>query len=295
MVCAALRHRTPARSRPIGARHDRVEPTPKRVPSGAHALSTQSTFARRDHTIREMRVSHPLPSVPVDILILAAHAPEFVGLRPHLGEGLNGVVRGLNLVAKTIGVGMAVSGAGTANRIHQLNPRAVVLLGSCGVYPSSVEYRPLDMVVPSRCHLFDATVAAGKAEFPEPMQTVLDPHSLMGAGLCASAGPRGRQAPVATTLAINVDDTIARAVQPATGIEAENLELFPVALACLAANLPFAAVLGVTNVVGSQGRVDWRQYQRDAAVAAAEVIITWVQNGAQGLPHRASMKPSPPT
>jgi nucleoside phosphorylase len=240
-----------------------------------------------------MRLSQPLPPVPVDVLVLAAHAPEFVGLRPHLGEALNGVVRGLNVVAKTIGVGMAVSGAGAANRIHQLNPRAVVLLGSCGVYPSTMQlqYRPLDIVVPSRCHLFDATVAAGKAEFPEPMQTVLDAHALLGAGLVAAAGPRARLAPVATTLAITVDDAIARAVQPATGIESENLELFPVALACLAANIPFSAVLGVTNMVGSQGRTDWRQYQRDAAVAAAEALVTWVQNGAQGLPHAHTVPP----
>jgi nucleoside phosphorylase len=258
-------------------------------------LRAESTFHQAAHTLATMRLSNPMPSTPVDILILAAHAPEFVGLRPHLGEQLSGVVRGLTLVAKTIGVGMAVSGAGAANRIHQLNPRAVVLLGSCGVYPSSIDYRPMDIVIPNRCHLFDATVAAGKAEFPEPMQTVLDPHALLSAGLAASAGPRVHQAKVATTLAIHVDDAIARAVQPATGIEGENLELFPVALACLAANLPFAAVLGVTNVVGSTGRVDWRQYQRDAAVAAAEVIVTWVQNGAQGLPHRASIKPGPPT
>jgi nucleoside phosphorylase len=245
--------------------------------------------------IASMRLSQPLPSQPVDVLILAAHGPEFVGLRPHIGEQLAGVVRGLNVVAKTIGVGMAVSGAGAANRIHQLNPSAVVLLGSCGIYPSNVEYRPLDIVVPARCQLFDSAVAAGKAEFPEPMQTVLDPHALLSAGLAAAAGPRAKRANVATTLAIHVDDAIARAVQPATGIDAENLELFPVALACLAASLPFAAVLGVTNMVGSAGRTDWRQYQRDAAVVAAEVIITWVQNGAQGLPHRTSIKPGPTT
>src|SRR5262245_27122381 len=106
-----------------------------------------------------MRMSQPLPQMPVDVLILAAHAPEFVGLRAHLGDSLHGVLRGLHVVAKTIGVGMAVSGAGAANRIHQLEPRAVILLGSCGVYPSNIEYRPLDIIVPSRCHLFDATVA----------------------------------------------------------------------------------------------------------------------------------------
>jgi nucleoside phosphorylase len=236
-----------------------------------------------------MRASLPLPQTPVDILLVAAHAPEFVGLRAHLGEQLCGNLLGLTIIAKTIGVGMAVAGAGTANRIQQLSPRAVVLLGSCGVYPCGVEYFPLDILVPSRFHLFDPSVAAGKAEFPDPMQTVLDPHPLLTAGLVGSGGARCRSAPLATTLAITTDDAIARAVHPATGLEAENLELFPVALACRAAEVPFAAVLGVTNVVGSQGRTDWLKYQRDAAVAAAEAFLTWVHNGAQGLPHRGTL------
>jgi nucleoside phosphorylase len=236
-----------------------------------------------------MRLSTALPQTPVDILLLAAHAPEFVGLRAHLGEQLSGNLRGLTVVAKTIGVGMAVAGAGAANRIQQLAPRAVVLLGSCGIYPCGVEYFPLDILVPSRFHLFDASVAAGKAEFPDPMQTVLDPHPLLTAGLAAAGGARCRSVPLGTTLAITTDDAIARAVHPATGLEAENLEAFPVALACRAAEVPFAAVLGVTNVVGSQGRTDWFKYQRDAAVAAAEAFLTWVHNGAQGLPHSGAL------
>jgi nucleoside phosphorylase len=239
-----------------------------------------------------MRPSVALPQQPVDILLLAAHAPEFVGLRAHLGEGLCSTLRGLTVIAKTIGVGMAVAGAGTANRITQLSPRAVVLLGSCGVYPGSAEYQPLDIFVPSRFQLFDPSAAAGKAEFPDPMQTMLDPHPVLSAGLLASAGPRARSAPIATTLAITTDDAIARAVYPATQLEAENLELFPVALACRAAEVPFAAVLGVTNVVGSQGRNDWMKFQRDAAVASAEAFLTWLHNGAQGLPHR-SVRPGP--
>jgi nucleoside phosphorylase len=231
-----------------------------------------------------MRPSLPLPQTPVDVLILAAHAPELVGLRPHLGEGLHAIVQDLHVVAKTIGVGMAVCGAGAANRIHQLAPRCIVLLGSCGIYPGPHAYRPLDLVIASRCHLFDPSVAAGKAEFPGPMQTLLDTHPTLSAGLAAHGGPRARIAEVATTLAITVDDAVASQVQPRTGIEAENLELFPVALACRAADVPFAAVLGVTNVVGSTGRQDWRTFQRDAAIAAAETIISWVRTGASGLP-----------
>ncbi len=233
-----------------------------------------------------MHPSLPLPQLPVDVLVLAAHAPEFVGLRPHIGDGLNGSVGELFVVAKTIGVGLAVAGGATAQRIQQLRPRVVVALGSCGIYPCEFEYRPLDIVVPSRLHLFDASVVAGKAAFPEPMQTALEPDPAITAGLLKSAHRRCRAAPVATTMAITTDDAIARAVHGATGLEAENLELFPMALACRAADVPFGAVLGVTNMVGSTARNDWRQYQRDAAIVAAEVIVSWLRDGAPGLPAR---------
>lgn len=228
--------------------------------------------------------SVPLPQAPVDVLVLAAHAPEFVGLRPHIGDSLNGMLGNRMVVAKTIGVGLAVAGGATASRIHQLAPRAVILLGSCGIYPNPAEYRPLDIVVPSRLSLLDPAVAAGKAAFPEPMQTLLDPDPQLSAGLLQAVATRGHGCNVATTMSITTDDAVARAVHAATGIEAENLELFPVALACRAADIPFAAVLGVTNMVGSTGRHDWRQFQRDAAIAAAEVIVAWLRAGASGLP-----------
>jgi nucleoside phosphorylase len=228
--------------------------------------------------------SVPLPQVAVDVLVLAAHAPEFVGLRPHIGDSLNGTIGTCMVVAKTVGVGLAVAGSATATRISQLAPRVVVALGSCGIYPGPNAYRPLDIVIPSRLSLFDPAVAAGKAAFPEPMQTVLDPDPQLSAGLLRAVPARGHQCNVATTMSITTDDAIARAVHGATGIEAENLELFPIALACRAANIPFAAVLGVTNMVGSTGRQDWRQYQRDAAIAAAEVIVAWLRDGSAGLP-----------
>jgi nucleoside phosphorylase len=195
-------------------------------------------------------------------------------------------VGALFAVAKTVGVGLAVAGAATATRIHQLAPRAVIAIGSCGIYPCAHAYQPLDIVVPSRLQLFDPSVAAGKSAFPEPMQTVIEPDPALNAGLLAATEQRGRAAPVATTMAITTDDAIARLVHGATGLEGENLELFPIALACRAADVPFAAVLGVTNMVGSTGRTDWRQYQRDAAIAAAEVVVSWMRRGAEGLPAR---------
>lgn len=227
----------------------------------------------------------PAQAPRVDVLVVAAYAPELVGLRPLLTEKLDGSIRGLHVLGKTLGIGMPIAGASMANRLHQLSPRCVVLLGSCGVYPGLPDYRPNDVLVASRILLIDHAVAAGRAAFPDPMTTTVELHPLLAAGLGTS--PRTRVAPLATTLSMTTDDALAGTVHRASGCEGENLEAFAVALACSAANTPFAAVLGVTNVVGARGRDDWRTYQRTAAVAAADCVIAWMQQGAQGLPHGA--------
>jgi hypothetical protein len=90
---------------------------------------------------------------------------------------------------------------------------------------------------------------------------------------------------IGTTLAITTDDALAATVGQAGICDAENLEAFAIALACAQRDIPFAAVLGVTNIVGSTGRIDWMRFQRQAAVSVAEVVLRWLHNGAQGLPH----------
>ena len=44
-------------------------------------------------------------------------------------------------------------------------------------------------------------------------------------------------------------------------------------------------MLGATHMVGSKAREDWAQFERQSTITAAEVVATWVVNGAQGLPH----------
>lgn len=219
-----------------------------------------------------------------DILIVASHAPDLAGMRQYLSERLDGTIRNLRVKAKIVGFGLAVAAAGTARGILAVQPRAVVLLGSCGVYPNLPQYRPYDVIVPVKTHLLCHAALSGRSVFPEPMTTSVESHALMGAALQHSH-PRAFHAMVASPLTITTDDALASAVGPATGCEAENLELFGVASACKASEVPFIAALGVTNIIGSTGRHDWAQFQRDAVVSAAGAIATWIHNGAQGLPH----------
>lgn len=224
------------------------------------------------------------PEPRTDLLIVAAHAPEMAGLRPYLTEKLIGTIRGLHVRGKAVGLGMASAGPATARGILAVNPRAVILIGSCGVYPGLPQYRPHDILVSTRLSLISHAVQARRSQWPGPMVTTAECNPLLAAGL-ASVGGRIFQAPLGCTLAQTVDDNVAASVHPGTGCEAENLEAFSVAMACKAADIPFTSVLGVSNIVGSTGAHDWAQFQRAAVNRAAEVIVTWVQRGAQGLPH----------
>lgn len=219
-----------------------------------------------------------------DLLIVAAHAPEMAGLRPWLSDSLIGQIRGLTVRGKAVGIGMAIAGPATARGILAVSPRAVILIGSCGIYPTLTQYKPHDVIVSTRVSLVSHAVHAQKSEFPAPMTTQIECNGMLVAGL-TSVKARTFPAPVACTLARTVDDKIASTMQTSTECEAENLEAFSVASACKASEIPFCAVLGVSNIVGSTGSHDWVQFQRAAVNAAAEVIVSWIQRGAQGLPH----------
>ena len=218
----------------------------------------------------------------LDLLVLAPTAPDLRGLHQTLGDRIDGDINGLHLTGKVVGVGMPAAAASASKRVFQLQPRAVVLLGTCGVYPER-DYQPHDVVVGSSMMLLDHTIAHGAGRFPGPMVTKLDAHAAMAAGL-ASAKPRTASAPIASPLAQTRDDQLVSQVRTRYDAHVEHLEAFSVATACSLAQVPFGAVLSITHVVGSYGDDDWRKFQRDATLAAADVLLSWLYAGAPGLP-----------
>jgi len=178
----------------------------------------------------------------------------------------------LVVTARAVGVGLPMAAVGATTHIAELRPRAVVLVGTCGAYPGS-RLAIGDVVSPRQLRLIDASVVAGTAQFPEPMSVVSDSHSGIAAGLeKAGALPED----VGTTLAITVDDATAMRIAQATGAGAEHLEAHGVATSCAAHGVPFAAALGVANIVGARGREDWRVNHRSAAEAATKIVLRWL-------------------
>lgn len=236
----------------------------------------------------------------LDVLIAAAHPAELAGLRALLGPELTGVVRGLHVAACEVGVGLPAASAGTAGRLRDRRPRALILLGSCGVYPAAAaaalaeDVRPdadarlappplLRVAIADRVVLADPGVSNAQAAFPDPMPRSASIERGLADGLaaCAQAPLRGT---LATTLAITTSSELADRLEQSSGCAFENLEALGVALACDAERVAFAAVLPITNLVGAQGRAQWLAHHARAAERGAGVLMQWLEEGAPGLP-----------
>ncbi len=218
-----------------------------------------------------------------DVLVVAAGAPDLVGLRAHLGDKLEGTVRGLVIRSKIVGFGPGATGSTTTRGLLALTPRAVVMIGSCGVYPGLPQYQPHDVVIAPRVLALDHAVIQGGSEWPTPMATTVETSAPMVAGM-STARARTHVAPVAAPLAMTRSDSLASRIVAVLGAHVENTDVFGVACAASGANVPFACVFGVSNIVGSTGRADWQQFQREAVTQAANAVLAWVHAGAAGLP-----------
>ncbi len=234
----------------------------------------------------------PGVSVDPDILLLAAFGPELAPLHAHAasaaaaafgsGDAMGGAVR---VVALACGIGLPAAAAHAALHIRDVRPSVVVALGTCGAYALPESERPGpafaigEACVSRHVRLVDPSALDGAAQFPEPMPLAMTASARLVDAFVANGI---RAADVATTLGITVDDTVASRIARATGAHVEHLEAYGVATACAAFGIPFVAVLGVANFVGSRGRAEWRANHHFAADAAAKEVLRWIARGAPG-------------
>jgi futalosine hydrolase len=228
--------------------------------------------------MREKRLLTP----GCDLLVVAAFAPELGGLRAALRleleeEGRPAEAGGILVCAVPIGIGLVEATYGTASRLRLASARALVLIGTCGAYPQT-GLSIGNVVVAQSSLLVEPAVVKESAAFPERMALKVSSHRAITAELAARGA---RVVDVATTLAVTTDDTLAHELGECGGVE--HLEAFAVASVCEKEKIPFAAVLGVANQVGSSGRSEWRSHHVAAGEAAANYVWRWIEGGAPGL------------
>jgi len=225
------------------------------------------------------------PSEACDLLIVAAFAPELVAFHGLLGPGMHASLGALAVAARPVGIGLVSAASGTAARLANIHPRAVILVGTCGAYPGS-GLAIGDVVVARSVLLLEPAVVDGEAAFPDPMSTRVEAHAPMSAAIAASGGRLGD---IGTTLAVTTSDALAGRLGRASGAAVEHLEAYSVATACAVQHIPFTAVLGVANAVGSKGRGEWKAHHAEAGQAAGSFVARWAQAGAAGVPYRSDL------
>lgn len=164
-----------------------------------------------------------------------------------------------------LGVGPVTAGSAAARWLATEKPDAVLLIGTAGAYAGGPEIGTL--VAAGALGLGDSAAAIGLAYVPRaPGELAANLAILAESGL-----PVAR---VLTLAAITTDPTLA--ALHAANWEVEHMEAYAVALACAAAGVPFAAILGITNRVGPEAHAQWRanreRVQRAVQNVAARVL-----------------------
>jgi nucleoside phosphorylase len=212
---------------------------------------------------------------PVQTLVLSAWDPELAPLRRLLrGSPL---ARGVALEA--IGVGTVDAAVGATQALARARPRRAIFVGTAGVYPGAARALPVGTAaVAGELRLLSTATLRGDAYHPAPLVAAAETTPALRARLAAAAGDAVASVSVACPLAITHTAALARRIA-ATGAALENLEAFAVARAAAAARVPFAAVLGVSNVVGPKAHAEWRVNHLAASRAACHVVWSFVHAG----------------
>jgi nucleoside phosphorylase len=207
------------------------------------------------------------------LLLVAAWEPELAGLVAD-ARSTKGPRR---LRSGVVGVGLVEAAAGAARLIAAVRPRAVILVGTAGVYPTARAAIAVGAAaVVMRMHLMSAEVVRGAAYFPAPCPVTVEGDRALRRVMAKAA--RVATLDVACPLGITRKSAVAARIAAASGAALENLESFAVARASALAQIPFAAVLGIANVVGPAAHVEWKRHGAAAAATACSVVRAWLDD-----------------
>jgi nucleoside phosphorylase len=201
-------------------------------------------------------------------LVVSAFEPEIAPLRRRLAGRRD-------VQTATVGIGAIEAAIGATRAIAAHRPGRLIFVGTAGVYARGRAAIPIGGVAVAG-ELQGVSTAALRREGYLPAGPVAlraETSTSLAAVLTAALGEAGR-APlsVACPLAITRTAALGRLIADATGAELENLEVYAVARAALAAGVEFGAVLGVANRVGPGGHREWLKHHRAVSRAACDLL-----------------------
>lgn len=194
------------------------------------------------------------------ILVLSAVQRE----QQYLNVGKSGT----NIKLGVCGVGPVDAGIQTAKLISVLKPTQVWFIGTAGAYPDRY-LSPGDVVIGSQFLFGEAGLAGGTSYVPEIQIMKSEPVTLCLESIFPFKVKNGK---ILTVPSITKSEKSAIELRDHFGADAEHLEVFSVWRACSLFHIPFSAVLGISNRVGSDSHEEWKQWQ-DVAMQHASAVL----------------------
>lgn len=167
------------------------------------------------------------------------------------------------LRGEALGIGTVLAGVRMARLLAERHPSGVIFTGTGGAYAGGPPIGVACKV--RRVGLLDSAAMMGLGYTPRPPPPIAcDPRLLAHVDL--------PEVDVLTVGAITTDPTLARRL--GDGWQVEHLEAYGVAAACADANVPFAAVMGIANVVGPEAHAQWLTHRGQAQTAARTALAS---------------------
>jgi len=245
--------------------------------------------------------------------VLGAWTPEIAPLRPLARELERRRKRGLpvtTLFLDVVGVGPVDAALGAevalAKVLETTGDRTrlegCLFVGTAGVYAGRGQRPPatLPLGAPALVrglHLVSTAALRDEGYWPGPAARELATSPRLTQALAAGA-PGMAEADLANTLVITSRAALAKRIRNGLRGDAtsakrvvekgrparatgnlplvENLEAFAVARACARRGVPFAALVGISNVVGADAHATWKEMAPRASEAVARAITTWL-------------------
>ena len=186
--------------------------------------------------------------------LCVAHEKEIPGLTEAVPAGF---------ALQVVGVGQFDSLFNFGRLTAAEKPEAVLLAGSCGTSAGG------DIMRTYACHHFAFPLVSGE-ELPEFLHSAFQTRPALAMNRFAAATVLQNHGVSVSAEKFTANAAAVPADFPRPIVE--NMEAASLALACRRLDIPFTALLCVTNSIGPEARVQWKQNFRTAGTELARVL-----------------------
>lgn len=176
----------------------------------------------------------------------------------------NKITDTLGWCAKTVGVGAITAAANTTSFLQEIKPNKVIFVGTCGSYNSKPEIG--ELLIVSQVISTSLDIINGKSYKPDIEK------KNWSSSLNINIPQINNRLIAATTPGITNTYDGAKTLSSLASVE--NLELAGVFEACHLKKIACSAILAVSNKVGPNAHIEWKQYNKLVSKKLISVLIT---------------------